>query len=256
MKYLTLILLISLTGVSLLSQSNKSVYQDEFQLKNGLKFTGRVIDFNNERILIEREDSTLIHIKHDEFLYIRQNDPVLQFKNVDLNLNSDRRLFGNILLGFGFGGGNENFLSAISFQTGLLYKLSEKSNKHFFRMNTGVDSYTGLYEAALLPLTAGYEVAIDRGRLSPYFSIDGGYSLPLSGIGKDENPFGTQNHQGGVKWEAGMGIKFRGSNNTAFLLQGTYAHQQAGHEFNGGWGGTSSLKYVFRRVFIKFGFLF
>lgn len=245
-----------LTGLSSFSQMDSSAYKDEFQLKNGLKFRGKIIDFNNERILIEKADSTLIHLKHDEFSFIRQYDPALHFKSSEFIIHSDRRILGQIMLGGGFGGGHDNFLSAISFQAGIMYKIKPGQNGHFLRLNTGAESYNGLYDSSLLPLTAGYEYNFIRNKVSPFISVDGGYSFSLTAVGNDEWPSGSETRSGGPRWDAGMGFKFRSSNQTAFQVQASYVHQQTSYEFNSGWGGTSSVEYVFRRIFIKVGIVF
>ncbi len=115
-------------------------------------------------------------------------------------------------------------------------------------LTTGFD----FYEIALVtPIGVGVRGTFLRAKLSPYYSLDGGYGATfLSGKAFDRRP------EGGWFFNPGLGLRVETGNQTAFLFGIGFKRQTVKSEMASGWGVTTRQSITYNRMSLRIGFMF
>jgi hypothetical protein len=192
--------------------------EDVVYLKNGSIIRGVIVEqVPNQSIKVQTKDRNVFVFKYDEIEKMtRENLPTESYVNELNDAEFKKSGFINITeINFCPGVGNVEF-------NNYQYKNSDNSfglktvngyqiNEHFsIGIGIGIDKYK---EATLLPITFDARATILKGKISPVFNANVGYSVGLNDI------------KGGLIINPSIGIKTYISKNTAYLFNVGYKLQ-------------------------------
>jgi len=224
--------------------------QDVVYLKNGTIVRGQIIEHKfAEYVKIESYGQNVWVFETSEIDKIaKENEIVLKQK-----IAFPKKGFYNITdVGILVGSGSNNLGRALSFSA-----LITNGYKFENRISLGAITGVEVMRIAMAPVLAEFRFDFTTGKTSPFVSLRGGYSLPLTNF---ENAANNPTYQGGYSAGAVIGIRNYLTHNTALLFSlGFRQTELISHSSVWWWeGGRRNVKTVelFNRVEIRLGLLF
>jgi sRNA-binding regulator protein Hfq len=235
---------------SLCSGQNNNM-EDVVYLKNGSIIRGLIIEqVPNQSIKIQTKDRNVFVFKYDEIEKITKENAINNNSN---NSGNDTQTTGEFKkkgfinlteINYCPGVGDVKFenLSAknedysFGFKTVLGYQFNEHLS---LGLGVGIDKYKNI---ELLPLTLDTRVSILKGKVSPVFIGDIGYSFGLNGV------------EGGLVINPQVGIRTYISKNTAYIFNIGYKwqKQKVTYRYPSSIYGINYYAYSTEEVFFKF----
>jgi len=241
---MTRLLLFSLFVLCTFSSQAQRPTEDVLYLKNGWVLRGRLLsDPAAPTIKLQTADRNIFAFTRTDVDSLRQEattPPGLQ--------NYKRRGFAHFTELGALAGRNTSSstnTSAFSFQTVNGFKFNQWL---YTGLGVGVDLYA---TQSLLPIFGSVRGdLLSRGTLIPFYFIDAGYGINITG--EDDTLVQPVTYSGGGLFASGVGLKVLFSNSTSFLISVGYRSQRTTlSRLN-----TPDEPVTFQRIAVRAGFAF
>jgi hypothetical protein len=216
MKYIKKTLLFLLWIVSL-NLSAQSIFNETIYLKNGSKIKGYITEIvPNVSYTIQTQDGSIIVCNVSDIIKIVRDLPQIQTQEKVNSNAKDSFVFkpgyrGILEAGYGMGTGTYGFdVFNFNFVNG--YQLNKKM---FVGIGTGFKSFNN-GKLNLLPLYADFKYSFLNEKISPFLSMNAGFSFNPNDGFKGE----------GILFNPSLGVQIKGKNNVRYNIGLNYQTQQ------------------------------
>lgn len=221
-----------------------------FRLKNGFSFHGKILHFDEYTLKIEKEDGSILTIKHEDIMVLQKGN---EHEKHTFLILSDRPWIGQFQLVTGFGGQTGSFLSVLGINAGILGRIHRsKSGRHtqFLKLYSGIEAYHGFDDAMIIPCVVSVQWNIVRNKISPFLFSSAGWGFNITKNEYSEFPQNST-YMGGGRWEVGGGVTLK-SGEVGIDLSIAYSFQKVASSFSSPWW-SSEITQEFQRIVIKSG---
>jgi hypothetical protein len=222
--------------------------QDVVYLHNGSIIRGKIIEKSPESVKIQTADQSIFVWAMTEVKNITQEKrPYFVPKPGYINAFELGILSGtNENIDFWGQRSTKQNYASFSFQT-------FQGHQWHHLISTGVVTGIDIYSyQTLTPLCLGVRGDFSKSRVSPFYTLEHGYSMAFLSPKSD----GRENF-GGWVFNMAMGLKIRTLSKTSYLISIGYRSQKSRVKQNDTWGsGFSDIKQTFNRLALRFGMSF
>lgn len=236
-------------------------YKDKFKLKNGNQFVGQLIRIGADTTEIELASGSRVLLLSDQIKSIYQS-PTVSSKSSGNAIplierpylyEGDRKDFLDFSFGLNFVGSSES----VSYGLGMYFQYKRRlARQHFLQLGYGFEALSTFTSAYSHPITVGYEFVLFEDRVSPYINAKAGYAF-LHSTDLDQDDFNQQwEVKGGYRYALGTGIIMKSKGTSLINLGLEYMVQDSEFNISNNWWGETRRDVLFRRIFLKLGFVF